>query len=258
MKNKTIHFSLPLILGLILSPSLYAQTSNAELDAVKNKLAKNYPKVELKSLQQTEMQGLYSATLDDQVVYVNAQAEHLFIGSMIRLKDQKNLTKALVQSNSDMQSNTKLQSSTTVPSDQKFDIQQLPLQDAIKTVKGQGQRSLVIFSDPLCPYCQQLEKNLNRLNNITIYTFIVPLKNQSMSLSTKIWCAPSRSYAWQQWMNKQVQPSNTTSCETPLQANLQLAKKMGLTGTPMLVFANGRSVHGAYSTAEIESFLQQQ
>lgn len=251
MKNKTIHFSLPLILGLILSPSLYAQSSNAELDAVKNKLAKNYPKVELKSLQQTEMQGLYSATLDDQVVYVNAQAEHLFIGSMIRLKDQKNLTKALVQSNSDMQSSTK------VPSGQKFDIQQLPLQDAIKTVKGQGQRSLVIFSDPLCPYCQQLEKNLNRLNNITIYTFIVPLKNQSMSLSTKIWCAPSRSYAWQQWMNKQVQPSNTTSCETPLQANLQLAKKMGLTGTPMLVFANGRSVHGAYSTAEIESFLQQ-
>lgn len=251
MQKKTISFTLPFILSLILSPSLYAQATNAELDMVKNKLAKNYPKVELKNLQQTEMQDLYSATLDDQVVYVNTQAEHIFIGSMIRLKDQKNLTKALVQSYSDLAFNAKTQSS------QQFDIKQLPLQDAIKIVKGQGQRRLVVFSDPLCPYCQQLEKNLNALDNITIYTFVVPLKNQSMALSSKIWCAPSRSYAWQQWMMKQVQPVHTASCETPLQTNMQLAKKMGLTGTPMLIFANDRSVQGAYSAVEIEKILQQ-
>lgn len=230
---------LSLGLTLLLCQSLSAQETDADVIALKSKLAQHYPKLQLKNLQATEMKGLYSATLDDKVIYVNAQAEHLFVGSMIRLKDQKNLTKALVLPTAS------------------FDLNHLPLADAIKSVKGNGQRQLVIFSDPLCPYCQQLEKNLDALDNVTIYIFIVPLKTGSMAVSKNIWCAEQRSFVWQQWMRKQVAPTKQEQCETPLQRNMQLAQKLGLTGTPMLVFANGQSVQGAFSAVEIEKVWQQ-
>ena len=67
----------------------------ASVETVKAKLAQQYPNVKINNLQTTEMQGLYSGTLDSQIVYVNEDAQHLFIGSMIRLKDQHNLTKDL-------------------------------------------------------------------------------------------------------------------------------------------------------------------
>ena len=110
----------------------------ASVETVKAKLAQQYPNVKINNLQTTEMQGLYSGTLDSQIVYVNEDAQHLFIGSMIRLKDQHNLTKDLA-----VKENT-------------IDFKALPLNDAVKTVRGNGKRQLAIFSDPNCPYCKQL------------------------------------------------------------------------------------------------------
>ena len=60
------------------------------------------------------MTGLYSANLDNQIIYLDENAQHMFIGSMVRLKDQKNLTKDLV-----LKQNS-------------IDWKQLPLKDAIK------------------------------------------------------------------------------------------------------------------------------
>ena len=58
----------------------------------------------------------------------------------------------------------------------KVNFSELPLKDAIKEVRGKGQRKLVVFSDPDCPYCKKLERDLPRLDNVTIYTFPFPLE----------------------------------------------------------------------------------
>ena len=212
----------------------FCSLSFASVDTVKAKLAQQYPNVKINNLQTTEMQGLYSGTLDNQIVYVNEDVQHIFIGSMIRLKDQHNLTKDLVN-----------QKKTV-------DFKALPLNDAVKTVRGNGKRQLAIFSDPNCPYCKVLEGNLVKLNDVTIYTFIYPIKAQSILPSKQVWCSSNKEYAWKSLIQSGIKPIAAANCETPIDRNLELGKKLGLHGTPAIIFSNGHVAMGAYPADEIE------
>lgn len=207
--------------------------SLANVETLKSNLNKNYPDIQVTNIQATEMTGLYSANLDNQIIYLDENAEHMFIGSMVRLKDQKNLTKDLV-----LKQNS-------------IDWQKLPLQDAIKTVKGNGKRQLAIFSDPNCPYCKQLEAELDKLDDVTIYTFIYALKPQSIAVSKQVWCDANPSYAWKNLLQKNVQPKAKT-CANPIDRNLALGRKLGVNGTPTLIFSNGLKMVGGRSAEDIQ------
>ncbi len=150
-------------LGLALLTSTIASMSMASVESVQANLKKNYPNIR---------------SLDGEIVYLGEAAEHVIAGSMVRLKDQKNLSAALyVQQNS-------------------LDWNKLPLKDAIKSVKGNGKRQLAVFSDPNCPYCKQLEAELNKLNDVTIYTFIYAIKAQSIAPSKQVFCEADPALAW--------------------------------------------------------------
>ncbi|MFW1763325.1 DsbC family protein [Acinetobacter calcoaceticus] len=221
-------------LGILALFSLTASLSFANVDSVRENIKKQYPNLKVSNIQKTEMQGLYSANLDQQIIYVGEDGQHMFVGSMIRLKDQKNLTKDLVLGQNSI------------------DWKQLPLKDAIKTVKGSGQHVLAVFSDPNCPYCKQLEPELDKLKDATIYTFIYPLKPQSIVVSRQVWCAPNQSYSWKKLIQQGVKPT-VTSCANPIDRNLELGKKLGFNGTPTLIFANGFKLVGARSAEEIQA-----
>lgn len=219
--------------------ALYSSLTMANVDTLKQNLNQKHPNIKIENIQATEMKGLYSGRYQQQMVYLNEDAEHIFVGSMIRLKDQKNLTKDLV-----IQNNT-------------VDIKTLPLNDAIKTVRGNGQRQLIIFSDPNCPYCKTLESHLSQLKNVTIYTFIYPLKQQSKLPSQQVWCAANRELAWKNLIQKGQQPQATAQCNHPIDRNLLLGQKLGLQGTPTLIFENGFKVMGAHPAAEIEKIWKE-
>lgn len=224
-----------LLMGILVG---VASLAHANLEQVQQQLKAHYPNVKIENLQKTPMSGIYSGTLDNQIVYLGEDAEHLFVGSMIRLKDQRNLTKDLV-----VQQNS-------------FRWSDLPLQDAIKTVKGNGKRQIAVFSDPHCPYCKQLERELDRLNNVTIYTFLYPLKSESFIPAQQIWCSPNRSYAWKNLINQNIQPQASSECANPIQRNLALGQRLKIQGTPTLFFSQGLKVTGVQTSTQIEQILK--
>ena len=205
----------------------------ANVETLKNNLNQQYPNIHVSNIQATEMTGLYSANLDNQIIYLDENAQYMLVGSMVRLKDQKNLTKDLM-----LQQNS-------------VDWKQLPFKDAIKTVKGTGKRQLFIFSDPNCPYCKRLEVELDKLNDVTIYTLIYPLKSQSITVSKQVWCDPNQAYAWKNLLQKNVQPKEKT-CANPIERNLALGRKLGVEGTPTLIFETGFKMTGVRSAEEIQ------
>ena len=226
-------------LGLALLTSAIASMSMASVESVQANLKKNYPNINVQNIQKTEMSGIYSGSLDGEIVYLGEAAEHVIAGSMVRLKDQKNLSAALyVQQNS-------------------LDWNKLPLKDAIKSVKGNGKRQLAVFSDPNCPYCKQLEAELNKLNDVTIYTFIYAIKAQSIAPSKQVFCEADPALAWKNLIAKGTQPTLKKSCANPIERNIELGRSLGLQGTPVVIFSNGFKVNGAVPSTTIENMWRE-
>ena len=211
----------------------------ANVDTVKTNLSKQHPKLNIENIQTTEMKGIYSGSMDGQVVYLGEDAQHILVGSMFRLSDQKNLTKDLILKQNSV------------------DWKKLPLQDAVKTVRGNGKRQIAIFSDPNCPYCKQLEAELKKLDNITIYTFILPLKARSVAPSKQVYCEKNPTLAWENLITKAQLPTSQSSCANPVERNIVLAHRLGVNGTPAIIFSNGFKVMGAYPAAQIEQIFKE-
>jgi thiol:disulfide interchange protein DsbC len=176
------------------------------------------------------------------MIYTDAKVSYVIVGAIYDANTRQNLTDA------------RLRQLNRVAWDQ------LPLDLAIKKVKGNGARRLVIFSDADCPYCKRLESEMKTLDNVTIYTFLFPIAElhpDSARKSALIWCAPDRSKAWDEWFASGKLPNNKGDCETPITKTAQLGQKYRLNATPTLVFADGTMVSGAIPLDQIESELKQ-
>lgn len=230
MIKKTLAFALV---------SFISSLTLANVDTVKTNLSKQHPNLNIENIQATDMKGIYSGSMDGQVVYVGEDAQHILVGSMYRLSDQKNLTQDLV-----LEQNS-------------IDWKKLPLQEAVKSVRGNGKRQIAIFSDPNCPYCKQLEAELSKLNDVTIYTFIYPIKTQSIAVSKQVFCEKDPALAWSNLISKGIQPSSKKTCANPVERNLSLGKSLGLTGTPAIIFSNGFKVMGSHPAQEIEQMWKE-
>jgi len=218
-------------------------TANAWADeaTLKKTIEATYPKVRVQSITKTPYAGLYEVFLDGQIIYTDEKLNFLIVeGRLIDPRNKRDITAE------------RLDELT------KVNFSALPLDKAIKVVKGNGSRKLVVFSDPDCPYCKKLEqKDLTSITDVTVYTFLYPLEElhpDAANKSRAIWCSQDKAKAWQDWMlNGQLPKSK--ECDAPLDEVASLGRKLGITSTPTLIFENGKRVLGAYPSKEIEKLL---
>jgi thiol:disulfide interchange protein DsbC len=219
---------------------MFAATAHANESVIRKALAQQFPGANIASVTKTPYSGLFEVYLDGQLVYVDANAQYVFAGDVIDLKSRSNLTQARLN---------KLQAI-------KWDT--LPLDNALKTVKGKGERKLVVFSDVDCPYCRKFEAELGKVDNITVYTFLYPIAGlhpKAVQTSKQIWCAPDRNKAWDEYITRGSVPNNDGKCANPVDATIALGNQLKVSGTPTLVFANGVRVPGMVPAAQLEKLL---
>lgn len=184
--------------------------------------------------------GLYEVRVDSEILYTDEKMNYIFSGNIIDGKSMQNLTEKRLRELSGIK------------------WENLPLDAAIKTVRGSGKRMLAVFSDPNCPYCKRFEKDLAKVDDITIYTFLYPILSQDSHDKAKaVWCAADKSKAWSDLMLSAAAPP-PGRCDTPIGKNLELGRKYRITGTPTLVFAGGERVPGAISAEQLEKQFAQQ
>jgi thiol:disulfide interchange protein DsbC len=193
----------------------------------------------IKSITKSPLAGLYEVNLGAQIIYSDANGDYVLLGDLVDTKTRANLTEArLAEIN-------------------KIDFASLPLANAVKVVKGNGSRKMVVFSDPNCPYCKQLETTLKSIDNVTVYTFLYPvLSPDSMMKSKSIWCSADRAKTWEAWMLDHKVPPGPASCDTSvLDKNLALGHGMNVTGTPTVFLVDGRRLPGAVSADQLDKAL---
>jgi thiol:disulfide interchange protein DsbC len=115
---------------------------------------------------------------------------------------------------------------------------------------------VAVFEDPNCGYCKRFERDMQNVDNITVYLFLYPiLSPDSAEKSRNIWCAKDRAATWHDFMLRDKTP-NTASCDTSaIQRNLAFGKKYKITGTPTLIFTDGSRVPGAINAQDVEKRL---
>jgi thiol:disulfide interchange protein DsbC len=230
------------VLSLMLVGSLLACTANADQASIKSVLSEKFPKADISSITKTPYSGLYEVIIDGQIVYTDENASYAFLGSVVDITSKRNLT------------NERMAKLNAIK------IDELPFDQAIKFVKGNGSRKLVIFSDPQCPFCKKFEQELTKVDNITIYLFPYPIASlhpQSAAEAKAIWCAPDKATAWQNALLKNITPKNSGDCKNPIDANIALGNKLHITGTPTLIFANGERVPGMVPADKLEQLLNE-
>ena len=214
-------------------------TAQAQEAAIRKNLSERLPNIpKIDEVSKTPMNGLYEVRMGGDIMYSDAEGNFLIQGNLIDVRQKRNLTEERVDKLS------------AVPFDQ------LPLKNAFTQVRGNGKRKLVVFADPNCGYCKRFEKDLQKLDNVTISHVLYPILGEdSKTKSKNIWCAKDKAKAWNDWMINGMAPASA-SCDTAaIEANVEFGKKSRITGTPTLFFADGTRVVGAVPLAQIESQL---
>lgn len=227
------------ILLALLSTSAFAQTNVNNV--IKERIEKMIGSDQVESVTKTPYAQLYELRTKSGLYYTDKEGKYLFAGNIIEVPSKKNLTE---ERTSELN---------------KIDFSILPLDKAIKYTKGDGKNVIAIFEDPNCGYCKQFRKNLQTVDNITVYSFQYNiLTPESIEKSRQIWCSPNPSKAWDEWMISGKAPEEVTdkSCVAPHEKVLALGKSIHVNGTPTIIFADGTRSPGMLTDKQLEERLK--
>jgi thiol:disulfide interchange protein DsbC len=216
-----------------------APAAHANESAIRKLFQSKVTEVTVESVTKTPMPGLYEVVANGNVFYTDEKVNFIIRGVLFdaRTTAMRNLTRE----------RTSALAAVALGKSQ---------ENAIKRVRGNGKRLIYTFEDPNCGYCRQQQKELLKLNDVTIYTFLWPiLSPDSAEKSRAVWCAKDRAKAWDDLMTRGIAPQGEAKCDAPLEKNMELAKRFGANGTPAVYLADGRMIGGYVSAEKIEEEL---
>ena len=221
-------FLLNATLAIALAASGFAASAN---DAIKKAVETRF-EIKVEKVTKTEHLGLYEVLAGGQILYTDEKASVFFVGNIYDAKTGANITGMRMIAN-------------------------LPLDLAIKQVRGNGKAMLITFEDPNCGYCRRLAKDIQKLKDVTVYTFLMPvLGDDSVAKSKAIWCSADRAKAWNDWMVSGTKPAEPKKdCNAPIEKLVSIGHGFDVTGTPTILFSDGSKSPGAIPLAEIEKRL---
>lgn len=228
-----------LLLTLLAAASMGALAQEA---AIRKNLAERLPNLpKIDEVSKTPMPGLFEVRINGtDILYTDEQGHFIIQGTLIDTRSQVNLTEERVD---------KL---TAIA------FADLPLKDAFTIVRGNGKRKMAIFTDPNCGFCKRLERDLVKVDNVTVHMFLYPvLGADSAEKSRRVWCAKDKTKTYLDWMLRDVTPPAASCDAAAVARNVEFGKKARITGTPTLIFADGARVPGAVGLARIEKQLNE-
>jgi thiol:disulfide interchange protein DsbC len=196
--------------------------------------------VKVDAVTRTPYGGLYEVRTGGDIFYTDESARYIFVGKVVDLTTLKDLTRE------------RQDEIAGIPN-----FAALPLDMAIKTVKGNGQRVMAVFEDPNCPYCKKLHATLKDIDNVTVYTFLLNILSDDSTVKARnIWCSGDRSKAWAAWMDEgKMAPPAPASCATPSDKVIALAHKLHVMGTPTVYFYDGTRTIAGFDAATLNARL---
>jgi thiol:disulfide interchange protein DsbC len=217
-----------------------ASSAHAGEKEIRQSLQSNFPGIgKIEHIVLTPYAGLYEILVEGQLLYTDAKGLYLFDGNVIEAKTRRNIS----------EERRRILFA--------IDFDKLPLELAVKKVKGNGKRKLAQFTDPNCSFCKRLEKELNKVTDVTIYSFLYPIFPGSDEMVRNVLCSRDPVKTWDNWMLNGITPEKAL-CDTPQTDQVKaLGQKLHVNGTPNIIFGNGIQSPGYLSAEDLEKNLNE-
>lgn len=175
------------------------------------------------------------------LVYVDFSKKYAVSGSILDIKEKKNLTQ-------DRFSEVN-----------KVDASKVPLKDAILMGSKTAKNKIIVFTDPDCPFCVKLHKEMKKVVEerkdiaFLIKMFPLPIHKEAFEKAKAIVCEKSLSMLEDAFDKKQLPKPKCKT--TAVDENIELAKKLGITGTPAMIPPSGKIVSGFREASAIKELI---
>ncbi|MDC9725202.1 MAG: bifunctional protein-disulfide isomerase/oxidoreductase DsbC [Gammaproteobacteria bacterium] len=217
-----------------------AQADNAEM---KSKLEAMMPGITIDGLQPLDNTGLYEAVINGEIIYFSEDARYVFQGDVTALETRENITE---------NKRVKLRQET---------LASLNEADMIVYEPKKTEHTLTVFTDIDCGYCRKLHNQMDEYNDlgIRIRYMAFPragIDSESFEKAEDVWCSDDRQQAMTDAKNGKSVDSK--SCDTPVKAQYQLGRRIGVTGTPALFLESGQMLPGYVPPKRLKKILDEQ
>ena len=144
--------------------------------AIRKTLTERLPMMgKIDEVTKSPVPGLYEVRVGTDLSYTDAEGNYVIHGQIVDARQKKNITEE------------RLAKLTAIGFDD------LPLKDAFTIVRGNGKRKMALFEDPNCGYCKRFERDLQKVDNVTVYMFLYPILGpDSTEKSRAVWCASDK------------------------------------------------------------------
>lgn len=233
---------------LALTVSTSQAQSSGELQSLRAKLSQSIEvasqnQLQIISIDETPLSNIYQVELSTgEILYSDISGDYLFAGDMYQTS-----TTGLLNLSADKRQMRNLDKLAAVPEDQMI----IFTPDEIKA-------SITVFTDVDCTYCRALHRDLDTLLSFGIQVRYMAYPRggenaESFSKMISVWCSDDRHKSLTQAKNGQNLPER--ECDNPVLAHYELGNEFGITGTPALVFPDGRVIPGYLDPERLSAML---
>jgi thiol:disulfide interchange protein DsbC len=222
--------------SLLVSFSAAAEGKNeiSGADQLRLALAKSMPAVKTTKITQSPIDGLYEVIVGSQVVYMSVDGRYMIEGDLYDFRTQTNVSE-------------KAKSVIRLAAVNDFGA------DKMLVYKPDNVKDVVtVVTDIDCPYCRRLHSEIPEYlkNNIEVRYIFMPLKGASdMKKTISVWCADNPQKALDIAKSGGVVEEKT--CDNPIEQQKQLARELGVRGTPAILLEDGTLVPGYVPIAKL-------
>ena len=169
-------------------------------------------------------------------LYLDYSLKYLFNGQFIRLSDMADLTGRRY---------TDLN---------RVDVASIAVKDAIRIGSPAAKKTVIVLSDPTCPYCVKLHREIKKAaaKDAAVAFLVMPYPRDSRDKATyrkcqAVVCAKSEKLLDDAYAGKELPEP---ACKTDaVDETIRLAERLKIEGTPTMILPDGRMISG-YMEAE--------
>jgi len=194
------------------------------------------------AINDTGVANLKEVIIDGEVFYVTSDGKHFFLGNLLAI-EANGMTNLTEQTKNGLR------------------------RDAIATVNendmliyGEAdlKHTITVFTDANCPYCASFHQQVPALNKTGIrvrYLFLPVIRPTSYEDAKAVWCAQDRHAAFDQAIAGT--PAVSADCAHPLDAHLELGRKLGINATPTVVLSDGNVLMQQLTAQQLAQLLEE-